>query len=181
MQKIKYEIPECSNGCFDKINYFDESDLKEFYSYYQINISSNVEDNISKNGLDEKNKDKNEYIRNEDSEENKETQLNNDNKLNSFNDINLPKKTNEVNISPAPKDKIENEDCILDSISKIQNNKPKNKFPKNNISQKGISNNTTKCRFSASGKKEAQTPKKLEEEPKINDNIISGEQKNDII
>ena len=181
MQKIKYEIPECSNGCFDKINYFDESDLKEFYSYYQINISSNEEDNISKNGLDEKNKDKNEYIRNEDSEENKETQLNNDNKLNSFNDINIPKKTNEVNISPAPKDKIENEDCILDSISKIQNNKPKNKFPKNNISQKGISNNTTKCHFSTSGKKEDQTPKKLEEEPKINDDIISGEQKNDII
>ena len=107
--------------------------------------------------------------------------MNNDNKLNSFNEINLPKQTNELNISPAPKDKIKNEDCNLDSISKVQNNKYKNKFLKNNISQKGISNNTTKGHFSTPGKKEDQSPKKLEYELKVGGEKISGEQGKDII
>ena len=181
MQKIKYEIPDFLNGCLYTFNYFDESELKDFYSYCQINISSIEEDNYPKKGLDEKNKDKNEFIRNEASEETIETQLNNDNKLNSFNEINHPKQTNELNISPAPKDKIKNEDCNLDSISKVQNNKYKNKFLKNNISQKGISNNTTKGHFSTPGKKEDQSPKKLEYELKVGGEKISGEQGKDII
>ena len=176
MQKIKYEIPDFLNGCLYTFNYFDESELKDFYSYCQINISSIEEDNYPKKGFDEKNKDKNEFIRNEASEETIETQLNNDNKLNSFNEINLPKQTNELNISPAPKDKIKNEDCNLDSISKVQNNKYKNKFLKNNISQKGISNNTTKGHFSTPGKKED-----LEYELKVGGEKISGEQGKDII
>jgi hypothetical protein len=121
MQQINYEneLSKYSNGCLDIYKNKDESDLNEFYLYYQINILSNEEDNYAKNDLDEKSKDQSECIRNEVSEESKETQLNNNNKLNSFNDIYSQKEKNEFSNSQTSLDKMENEDYNLDNIPKI--------------------------------------------------------------
>lgn len=179
MQQIKFEneLSKYSNGCLDIYKNKEESDLNEFYLYYIINILSNEEDNYAKNDLDEKSKDQSECIRNEVSEESKETQLNNNNKLNSFNDIYSQKEKNEFSNSQTSLDKMENEDYNLDNIPKIQNNKPKKKFPENKPLQEGISSNTTNGNFSSLGGKD-YTPKKFEDELKRNDNKISVEQRN---